>query len=122
MGKKGRKKQTARSSGGGGDKWTVNDIRAILHNPVYAGIGPFPPIIDEQTWIGAQERMVRDDGAEAVLGQIRQAIRDTFGDEPEWMSEPGWLSEAARDCERRGTQAFFRGFLHALREAYGSDL
>jgi hypothetical protein len=100
------------------DHWNVNDLRNIIHNPVYVGIGPFPQIIDEATWIAAQEKLLQQDGARAVLSQIRQALETTLGSVPQWMSEPGWLETAAEECELVGAQAYFTKFLNALRSEY----
>jgi hypothetical protein len=114
VGKKSRKRQPARNDA----HWTANDVRGIIHNPVYVGIGPYPPLIDEAIWIAAQEREIRDDGARAVLGQIRQTVETTLGSVPEWMSQPDWLETAASECASEGVRPFFSRFLQALRAAY----
>ena len=112
------KKKRPRQPGRGGTAWTVNDIRGIVHNPVYAGIGPYPALIDEATWIGAQQSLIKDDGAEAVLRQMYRALEETFGEAPAFMEQPGWFLHAAGECEEKGVRQFFTEFLASLRAVY----
>jgi hypothetical protein len=102
----------------GGDHWTVNDVRSILHNPIYVGLGPYPALIDVATWIGAQERLVEADGAGPVLVQIRRLLEETIGYAPDWMTQSGWLEGASAQVEREGARVFFPRLLDALRDAY----
>ncbi len=103
------------------DRWNVNDIRNIMHNPVYIGLGPFPPMIDEKMWITVQERAIGQDGVGPVLVQIRRALEETFGSAPEWMTQPGWLEEATARCTQEGARVFFSKLLDALRTEYADS-
>jgi hypothetical protein len=103
------------------DQWNVNDIRTIMHNPVYVGLGPFPALVDEATWVAVQERAVVEDGAGPVLVQIRRALEETFGHAPDWMAQPGWLEQATAQCTQAGARVFFPKFLQALRDGYGQQ-
>src|SRR5207237_4377291 len=42
---------------------TAEAVKGILVNPIYAGVGPFPPIVTDQDWIQACVRMIKEDGA-----------------------------------------------------------
>ncbi|NIV91376.1 hypothetical protein GWN42_00895, partial [candidate division KSB1 bacterium] len=32
-------------------EWTEEQIKGIICNPIYAGIGPFPSIISDEEWV-----------------------------------------------------------------------
>lgn len=98
--------------------WTVNDVRAILHNPIYAGLGPFPAIVDERTWVGAQKQLIREDGLETVLRQMRAKLLETFGAVPPLMDRPGWVDVAMESAAQQGAEAYLMQLLGHLREAY----
>jgi len=109
------------NSGGGSGSWTSNDIRGVLHNPIYIGIGPYPALIDEATWIKAQEQTIKDEGTGAVLGQIRRLVEETFGHVPDWMAAPDWITTSSAQCQKEGTKAFFLAFLQKMRAEFESD-
>ena len=63
-------------------KWTKRDVRAILINPIYAGIPPFPSAITDEEWITAQQKRI--DGGEDlkkyftdILFYLRQSFAAT---------------------------------------------
>jgi hypothetical protein len=68
-----------------GDRgWKDDDLNeemvaGIICNPVYAGIPPFPAMVDEETWIAAGVTMVENAGLKQylvnVLYQLRSSIR-----------------------------------------------
>jgi hypothetical protein len=95
-------------------KWTANDARAIVHNPIYAGLGPFPPLVDEKTWVGAQQQSIRNDGLEPVLRQIRVALPETFGSVPDFLDRPGWVDEAKATVVQQNTEAYLMQLLSRL--------
>jgi hypothetical protein len=37
---------------------TVKKMRALMCNPIYAGIGQFPALVDDETWVCAAARMI----------------------------------------------------------------
>jgi len=53
-------------SGSGGD-FTVEEIRGLIANPVYAGIGPFPQVVPDEEWIRSAAKAIRVDGPEQFL-------------------------------------------------------
>lgn len=54
---------------------TEESIRAYFCNPVYAGVGPYPAIIDDETWIRAAAKALRQDGAEQWLVNMLYSLR-----------------------------------------------
>jgi hypothetical protein len=60
---------------------TPADLRGIICNPVYAGLGPFPAIVSDEEWVTAAARAIREDGAEQFLVNLLHVLRATFADE-----------------------------------------
>jgi hypothetical protein len=55
-------------------------IRGIVVNPIYAGVGPFPRLVQDDAWIRACARMIEEEGAEQVLVNLLYVLRECFGD------------------------------------------
>jgi len=65
------------------DDWTESDLRAILTNPVYAGIGPYPPYISDAQWVACAKKLVAEEGPEQFLVNLLHVLRASFaGFEP----------------------------------------
>jgi len=59
-------------------KFTPGQLFAMLVNPFYAGILPYPALIDDETWIGVQCRLVDHYGPELVFRGQLDAFRDVM--------------------------------------------
>jgi hypothetical protein len=72
---------TARSPRAGSDptQFTAEDIRGMICNPIYAGLGPYPRIMKDEEWVQAASRMIREEGAEQFLVNELAVLRETFG-------------------------------------------
>jgi hypothetical protein len=72
---------TARSPRAGSDptQFTAEDIRGMICNPIYTGLGPYPRIMKDEAWIQAASRMIREEGAEQFLVNLLTVLRETFG-------------------------------------------
>lgn len=64
--------------------WTADDVRRVLVNPTYAGIGPFPKVVEREEWILAATRMINEIGArkflEAMLDELDASLRFAAGE------------------------------------------
>jgi hypothetical protein len=60
------------------DKWSAEDVAKVISNPVYTGVGQYPRVIDDDTWVAANKRMVEEMGAEAYLRRLLAVLRETF--------------------------------------------
>ncbi len=58
--------------------WTEAAVRGTLCNPVYAGLGPFPQIVDDETWVRAAARVIRTEGPEQFLVNMLHVLRQSF--------------------------------------------
>ena len=52
--------------------------RGVICNPVYAGFGPFPNLVDDKTWIEANKAAIEVDGAEQYLVNLLHLLRSSF--------------------------------------------
>ncbi len=67
------------SDGDWGDGWDEKIVGGIICNPVYAGIPPFPAVVDDKTWIAAGIQMVGNVGLRQylvnLLYQLKKSMR-----------------------------------------------
>jgi hypothetical protein len=67
------------SDGDLGDGWDEKIVGGIICNPVHAGIPPFPPTVDDKTWIAAGVKMVGNVGLRPylvnLLYQLKKSVR-----------------------------------------------
>ncbi len=66
-----------RLSGDEGD-WTPEQVRGIICNPIYAGIGPFNRLVTDEEWVHAVAREIQKEGAEQVLVNMLHLLRGAF--------------------------------------------
>jgi hypothetical protein len=98
------------------NKWTEQQVGEILHNPIYVGMGPFPPLIDEATWIACQEQLFRTEGVQPALKHMRQVLTTTLGMTPACLADPDWPERAAAEIARRSASTYFRELFGSLRK------
>jgi hypothetical protein len=53
-------------------------LRGILVNPIYAGLGPFPRLVDDEAWVRAAAGLIDEDGAEQFLVNLLFVLRECF--------------------------------------------
>ena len=54
-------------------------MRSLMCNPIYAGVGPFPAIVDDETWVRAAARMIEKEGSEQFLVNMLYVLRESLG-------------------------------------------
>lgn len=57
---------------------TGDKVRSLFCNPIYTGINGFPALVDDETWVRAAARMIRDEGAEQFLVNMLYVLRQSF--------------------------------------------
>jgi len=60
------------------EQWTETDIYEMITNPIYVGLGPFPPIITEETFSAGAERFIRERGVRAFISLMLSNLRVAF--------------------------------------------
>lgn len=61
-----------------GEQFTVEQIRAILVNPIYCGMGPFPRVIEDDKWVRAFAKLLRREGIERTLRLMLSELRNAL--------------------------------------------
>lgn len=64
--------------GPGPDGWTPGRVAAILCNPIYAGVGPFPSMVNDATWIKSARVSIEQLGPELFFRIMLDSIRQSF--------------------------------------------
>ena len=58
---------------------TEEEVRGMIANPIYTGIGPYPQLIPDEQWIRCAAKAIAGDGPEQFLVNmlyvLRQALR-----------------------------------------------
>jgi hypothetical protein len=58
---------------------TVEKMRSLMCNPIYAGVGSFPAIVDDETWVRAAAQMIKKEGSEQFLVNMLYVLRQSLG-------------------------------------------
>jgi hypothetical protein len=56
-------------------------VKGILVNPIYAGVGPFPRLVEDAAWARACARLIAEEGPEQFLVNLLYVLRECFPEE-----------------------------------------
>jgi hypothetical protein len=59
-------------------EWNEAMVGGILCNPVYAGIPPFPAMVDDQTWINTGVKLAREIGLRQYLVNLLYELKKSM--------------------------------------------
>jgi hypothetical protein len=57
---------------------TEAEIRGIIANPIYAGLGPYPATITDEQWVMAAVKAIQEDGSEQFLVNMLFVLRESL--------------------------------------------
>jgi hypothetical protein len=57
---------------------TAEAIKGMVINPIYAGVGPFPRMVEDEAWVRGCERVIEEEGPEQFLVNLLYVLRETF--------------------------------------------
>ena len=60
------------------DQWTQGQVKEVSANPVYAGIGSFPAIVNDELWVKAFIKLMGEIGVKKALALMLQELRKSF--------------------------------------------
>jgi hypothetical protein len=60
---------------------TPAEIRGMVCNPVYAGMGPFPALVSDEQWVAAATTAINKEGAEQFLVNLLYVLRQTLAED-----------------------------------------
>lgn len=63
------------------EDFTPEQIRGMVCNPIYAGMGPYPQLIPDEKWIAAASQVIKKEGAEQFLVNLLYVLRETLADD-----------------------------------------
>lgn len=93
----------------------------IACDPFFAGIAPYPSLVNDNEWVKALTALMQQLGTRAGLRHIQRAIlaHRQEVDLPSWVLPPTWKRDALLSVEQSGAEAFLRGLLADLRRDIG---
>ena len=60
-------------------EWTPEQVRGVLCNPIYAGIGSFPALVPDDAWVRSASLLISKEGSEQFLVNLLFVLREVFG-------------------------------------------
>jgi hypothetical protein len=60
------------------NKLSPEAVRGILVNPIYAGVGPFPRLVEDAAWVRACDKLIEEEGADQFLVNLLYVLRACF--------------------------------------------
>ena len=71
--------RTAEFATGGVDGLdSEENIRGLICNPIYAGVGPFPSMVPDEIWIGSAAKLIHEEGPDQFLVNMLYVLRRSF--------------------------------------------
>jgi hypothetical protein len=58
---------------------TEEKMRSLMCNPIYAGVGTYPALVDDETWVRAAAQMIKKEGSEQFLVNMLYVLRQSLG-------------------------------------------
>jgi hypothetical protein len=58
--------------------WLPEHVEAIMTNPCYVGVGPYPALVPEDDWIHAATHLIETNGTEQFLVNMLEMLRGSF--------------------------------------------
>jgi hypothetical protein len=65
-------------SGSSMTQLTEAEVRGMVANPIYAGIGPYPQLIPDEQWIRCAAKAIAEDGPEQFLVNMLHVLRQAM--------------------------------------------
>ena len=56
-------------------QFPIGMAEAVICNPIYAGIPPYPPLVSDEEWIAAARRVIEQEGVEQFLANMLYLLR-----------------------------------------------
>lgn len=59
---------------------TIEEVRGMVCNPIYAGVGAYPALVSDETWVGAAKQAIKEDGEEQFLVNMLYVLRQSMSE------------------------------------------
>jgi hypothetical protein len=60
------------------DELPPEAVKGILVNPIYAGVGPFPRLVEDALWVRACAKLIEEEGSQQFLVNLLYVLRECF--------------------------------------------
>ena len=64
--------------GRSGDEMTADKTRGMICNPIYTGVGPYPPLVTDEEWVRAAAQMIKESAIRHFLQSENCAMQNTL--------------------------------------------
>jgi hypothetical protein len=58
------------------EELTPEEVKGILVNPIYTGVGPFPRLVEDDAWVRACAKLIEEEGAQQFLVNLLYVLRE----------------------------------------------
>lgn len=58
--------------------FTPEEVRGLVCNPTYAGMGPYPKMVSDEEWVAAAALAIKKQGTEQFLVNLLHVLRQTM--------------------------------------------
>jgi hypothetical protein len=63
------------------EELSTEAVRGILVNPLYTGVGPFPRLVEDEVWVRACAKLIKEEGAQQFLVNLLYVLKECFQEE-----------------------------------------
>ena len=62
----------------GPEAYGPEHVFGVVHDPVFAGAGPFPPVVTDERWVATARSLIREEGETQFLVNLLCVLRESF--------------------------------------------
>lgn len=81
------------------NRWSPSDVQEIILDPRTVGVGDFPPIVDEETWISVQVKQIEELGPERYVRYQLDVLHKAFAGYGDMLVEHLFTDDEIEDEE-----------------------
>lgn len=96
------------------------NIREIICNPIYTGLGGFPEVISDLQWIRANEIAIETEGERQLLINLSSALEKSFSIQLRKKKE--WVGEVEKALDKYDAEKVLINLLDFLKEFFKSEV
>lgn len=60
-------------------EWTEGELKDVITNIIYVGIPPFPQLIEEEQWVRAAEKAIKEEGHDEFFYRLIRNLKAAYG-------------------------------------------
>ena len=99
---------------------TSYNIREIICNPIYSGLGGFPEVISDLQWITANKIAIETEGKRQFLINLSSALEKSFN--VQLKEKEKWTEDVEKILEKYDTQKVLADLLNFLKTFFKKEV